>query len=341
MGARILSRTILAAAFCGALPAWGAETLPEISPAVVAKYQGDGGKLRMTDNPAGTNAFARFAMQKYKLDRKYGFELQIISVGTTQAAMTAMQAGGADFTVADFMVLARLRHAGVKMIGVGPMLKWADHIVVPVDSPIKNLGDFRGKKIGIVTRTASYTLAMKAAALKQYGLDLEKDAMFQEGGVSLLRGLIEQGQLDVTFMFNNITPAMTVTGKFKVLTNLGELVASLGVRPEVPFLLFGTMEDYAAAHPKNIRAWLAAYREAIQILNANDDIWYEQGRIMKMDDASIPPLMEEMRADLVSQFDDSTEADIRKVFEILLATGGPEVMGMSQLPEKFMTTEYQ
>jgi len=28
-----------------------------------------GGKLRMTDNPSGTNAFARFVMQKYKLDK--------------------------------------------------------------------------------------------------------------------------------------------------------------------------------------------------------------------------------------------------------------------------------
>src|SRR4051812_34114224 len=80
-----------------------------VSPAEVAKYQGDGGKLRMTDNPAGTNAFARFALQKYKLDKKYGFELVIVPVGTSQAALTALQAEGADMIVADFMFLARAK----------------------------------------------------------------------------------------------------------------------------------------------------------------------------------------------------------------------------------------
>ena len=50
----------------------------------------------------------------------------------------------------------RLRIAGVNVVGIGPMVKWADHFVVPINSPIKNVGDLKGKKIGIVNRTKGW-----------------------------------------------------------------------------------------------------------------------------------------------------------------------------------------
>jgi NitT/TauT family transport system substrate-binding protein len=159
--------------------------------------------------------------------------------------------------------------------------------------------------------------------------------------VSLLRGLIEQGQLDATFMYNNITPAMTVTGKFRVLYEMRELISAIGLDGDVPFLFHAVSEDYAAKHPANVKAYLAAYREAVQILNTNDEIWMEVGRRQKMDDAAIPPLRDEMRRDLMSKFEPTTEAAVRNIFDVLLATAGPTVLGMSKLPDVFMTKEYQ
>jgi hypothetical protein len=60
-----------------------------------------------------------------------------------------------------------------------------------------------------------------------------------------------------------------------------------------------------------------------------------------MDDAAIPPLREEMRHDLMSRFEPTTEAAVRNIFDVLLATAGPAVLGMSKLPDAFMTKEYQ
>jgi NitT/TauT family transport system substrate-binding protein len=326
-------------AFAGALAA-AAPSIAADDPAV-AKFQGDGGVLRLTNQGAGTNAFAVFAMQKFKLDKKYGFEMQIIPAGNSQAAMTAVQSGGADVVVADLMMLASLRNAGGKIIAIVPMFKWGDHIVVPTNSPIHNLGDLRGKKVGTDTRNDTTWFVIRAAAKKTYNLDLEKDADVQEGGVGLLRGLIEQGKLDATFMYNNITPAMTVTGKFRVLYQMRDLLSQLGLDGDVPFLFHAAAESYTAAHPANVRAYLAAYREAVAILNVNDEVWIEAGHVQKMADAAIPPLRDEMRADLMSKFEPHTEADIRNMFDILLATAGPKVLGMSKLPDVFMTLQYQ
>jgi NitT/TauT family transport system substrate-binding protein len=304
-------------------------------------HQGDGGVVRLTNQGAGTNAFAVYTMQKFNLDKKYGFELQVIPVGNSKAAMTALQAGGADVAVADLMMLSSLRHAGAKLIAIVPMFKWGDHIIVPTDSPIQNLGDLKGKKVGTDTRNDTTWFVIKAAAMKMYSLDIEKEASVQEGGVGLLRGLIEQGKLDATFIYNNITPAMTVTGKFRVLYQMRDLMAPLGLDGDVPFLFHAASETYAGAHPANMRAYLAAYREAVQIMNVNDEVWMEEGRIQKMADAAIPPLREEMRADLMRKFEPDTEASVRKMFDILLATAGAKALGMSKLPDVFMTMQYQ
>lgn len=330
---------IFAAALAAMLAAPAA--LAEVSPAEVAKYQGDGGKLRLLDNPAGTNAFARFTIQKFGLDKKYGFDMQIVGIGSTQAAVTAIQADGGDVSTADFMVLARMRHAGIKVVGIGPMLKWADHVIVPTESPIRNFGDLKGKRVGTVSRSNSNWLVMRAVALKDYKFELEKESTVHEGGIALLRGLIEQGQLDATFMYDNITPAMTITGKFRVLAQMSDLIAQLGLPSDAAFLLFMTSGGYAAAHPANLRAYMAAYREAVQILAVNDEIWMEQGKVMKMDEQSIPPVRDEMRADLLSKFESTTAATIRKTFDLLLAIGGPEVMGMSEFPEGLISLDYQ
>ncbi len=307
----------------------------------VPAIKGDGGVVRMTNNQAGTNAFAFYTIQKFKLDEKYGFKLQEIVVSGSLAAMTAMRSGGADMMVSDLMSIANVRNAGEKMIAIVPMFRWGDQIVVPASSTIKNLGDLRGKKVGTDNRNNATWFVIVAAALKLHNLSLEKDAEVHAGSVSLLRGLMEQGQLDATFMFNNITPAMTVTGKFRVLYEMRELISAIGLDGDVPFLFHAVSEAYAAAHPANVKAYLAAYREAVQILNTNDDIWMEVGRRQKMDDAAIPPLRDEMRRDLMSKFEPTTEGAVRNIFDVLLATAGPTVLGMSKLPDRFMTMEYQ
>ena len=303
--------------------------------------KGDGGVVRMTNNQAGTNAFAFYVIQKFKLDEKYNFKLQEIPVAGSLAAMTALRSGGTDMMVADLMSIAKMRHAGEKMIAIVPMLRWGDQMIVPANSTIKNLGDLRGKKVGTDNRTNATWFVIVAAALKLYNLDMEKDAKVHAGSVSLLRGLIEQGELDATFMYNNITPAMTVTGKFRVLYRMRELISAIGLDGDVPFLFHAVSEDYAAKKPANVKAYLAAYREAVHILNTNDDIWVEVGRRQKMDEAAIPPLREEMRIDLMSKFEPTTEAGVRNFFDVLLATAGPTVLGMTKLPDTFMTKEYQ
>jgi NitT/TauT family transport system substrate-binding protein len=303
--------------------------------------KGDGGTVRLVDNPYSTQSYARTVMQKFQLDKKYGFNLQIIPSGNTAASISAMQSGGTDFSIFNWLDLARIRSAGVNVIGVGPFLQnGADYLVVPANSTIKNFGDFKGKKIGVYSRTSVNWVIMVAAAQKVYNFDIAKEAFPQEAAANLLRALLEQGQLDASHIFNNLTPDLMVTGKFRIMAQLKELVDQLGL-PSTPFLLWSVDTNYAAAHPNNVKAFLAAYRDAVEILRVDDSAWVDHARELQMTDPAIVLLREEMRADTWSRFAPETEAGIRKTFDLLLEIAGPKAMGMGKLPNEFMTLAYE
>jgi len=309
--------------------------------AVAAAGEGDGGTVRLVDNPYSTQSFARSVMQKSQLDKKHGFNLQIVQSANTTASITAFQAGGTDFGLFNWLDLARIRNAGMNVIGIGPFLQvGADYYVVPANSTMKNISDFKGKKIGVYSRTSINWVITVAAAQKVYQFDIQKDAFVQEGAANLVRALLEQGQLDAAHIFNNLTPDLLVTGKFRIMMQIKELVEQLGL-PSSPFLLWAVDANYAAAHPGNVRAFLAAYREAVEILRTDDSAWLDHAKELQMTDPAIALLREEMRADTWSRFTPETPADIRKTFDVLLPIAGAKVMGMSELPNGIMTLEYQ
>ena len=80
-----------------------------------------------------------------------------------------------------------MKNAGVKVVGIAPFLIWgADFSLVPANSPIRTLGDLKGKKIGVSSRNNLDCVVMRAVARKAYKFDLEKEASFTEGAPSLL-----------------------------------------------------------------------------------------------------------------------------------------------------------
>jgi ABC-type nitrate/sulfonate/bicarbonate transport system substrate-binding protein len=309
--------------------------------AMMPEVKGDGGKVRLLFNPPGTNSFIPFAIKKFELDKKYGFELVPVPTATTQSGIAAIQSGGAEMGTFGWNDVARMMNAGVKVVGVGPFLRWgADFIMVRKDSPIQTLGDLKGKKIGTTTKTALNWIIMRMVGVKDYGLDIEKEGTVHEGAPPLLWGLLEQGQLDATHMFNSQEPAMVATGKFRPLAKISDLVHQYGL-PDTPFLLYAADAAYAKAHPDNMRAYLAAYREAVQILATKDEPWIERGKEMTWTPEVALLFAKEARTDIWSKFEPDTEANIRNIFALLLKAAGAEALGTEIMPDGFMTLQYQ
>lgn len=309
---------------------------------VPAHYLGDGGVVRMPTNPAGTSGWILATIRKHELDKKHRFRLEVQSVATTQMTANALQSGSGDVGVFQFLDIMKMRKAGNKVVGAGPFLAWgANHVIVPKNSPAKTLGDLKGKKLGIFHRTDIDWILIQALAKSQFQMNPEKDIHIHEAGAALLGGLVQSGQLDATTSYNNLTPALVATGNVRVMYWIRNLISQLGL-PEMPFLFYGFREQYLAAHPQNAKAFLAAFRAAVEILRRDDDIWRERGKELQMTPESIVMLRDEMRVDLDTRFKPTFEADVKSAFEFLLKEAGPEALGgFAAIPGDWVTRDYQ
>jgi hypothetical protein len=125
-----------------------------------------------------------------------------------------------------------------------------------------------------------------------------------------------------------------------VLAKVSDLVTRFGM-PDTPFLLYGFEASYAAAKPNNVKAFVRAYQDAVQVLRTSDEVWIERGRQMQFPDEASAMFRTEARTDIWLKFEPDTETRIKKVFDSFLPLAGPEVMGTSVLPEGYMSMAYQ
>ena len=302
--------------------------------------KGDGSTIRLMSNPVGTQSYPPFVIKKFELDKKYGFNLEVIPFTNPQASVAALQSESIEAVVQDWISLARLRNQNVPVIGVAPFLSYVNTVLLPADSEIKTLADFKGKRIGTFSKTGFNWIIVQAVAKKNYGIDLAREVEVQEGAPSLLRGSLEQGQLDATLQYNSLTPDMVLSGKAKLMMTIHDVVAELGFS-EAPFLVYTMREKYAEAHPENTKAFVAAYQEAIDILLTNEEVWKEQGENLKLAPEATEVFRQNASKEFIKTFTPEMNGILNETFKVLLDTAGPEIIGMTTMPDKILTLDYQ
>ncbi|WP_187970447.1 ABC transporter substrate-binding protein [Aquibium microcysteis] len=301
---------------------------------------GDGGVVRMMASPYGSQSFIPFVIDKFDLDTKYGFQLERIVFSDSKAAAAAIQSGSAEIALFDWNTLALMRNGGIDVIGIAPFITYVSTIVVPKESPIRGVGDLKGRKFGIFSRQSTDWILVDTLARKNYELDLAKDAQLVEAAPPLLRGSLEQGAIDATIMFSSIAPDMLATGKFRNAFAIRDVAEELGL-PLAPYLMIGTTERYAAEKPQNVKAFVAAYQEVYDILMKDDGVWQEQGTNMKLSPEAIVFYRDQMRRDMLRSFGDQDDATLHKTFDLLLETAGAKALGMEAMPQTILSLEFQ
>jgi NitT/TauT family transport system substrate-binding protein len=304
-----------------------------------APVKGDGGTVRIMISPAGTMGIPPAVIKKFELDKKYGFNLEVVSYSDAKSATAAIQSKAAEIVVYDWLATARLRAAGIDVIGIAPFLTYVNSVVVPRESKLNTLSDLAGKRVGVSNKTGFDWIIMQAAAKKLNKLDISKDVEVREGAVPLLRGLIEKGDLDATQMWNSLAPDMLASGKFRTMVTIRQLSDQMGL-PTVPFLYFGMRADYARERPANARAFAAAYRDAVDVLMKNEEVWTEQGVRMKLTPEATAVFKQQVRRDLLKTFtpemNKGLEATLAAINEV-----APEVVGLKQMPGTLLSLDYQ
>jgi NitT/TauT family transport system substrate-binding protein len=298
-----------------------------------AQVKGDGTKVRILVFPTGHD-YAAFAITRLKLDRKYGFDAEIVPMQPGPPTMNAFRAGAVDGGKLNWLELARLRTVGEKVTAVAPDLQWPNMIIVPSKSSIRYLADLKGKKVGTWNRFTPEWLLFIASARAKAGFDPRADSTIHEAGPGLLRGLLDRNELDASAIFYNLGLPMVATGQYRVLARSGDLLELLGLPPDIMLATYSFREDYIRQHPSNVRAFVAAYQEAVQYLDKNDDIWVEALARQDIKDPKVVALMRDWsRAVVLARFSPTVNEDLRKMFDALYSIGGKEALGIDKLPD--------
>ena len=333
-------RAVLGAALAGMAAASGAGAQGQGQGQSPVQPMGNGGALRLMINPAGTMSFLPFVIRKFSLDRKYGLNVTIIPYTTNAAAQAALQGRSADVVVLDWLISARLTQGGVPLVGIAPFLTYVNSVVVPKDSPIRNLGDLAGKRVGSTGKTGFDWAIMVAAARRFHNLDLERQATVQDAAAPLLRGAITNGQLDATGMWNSLVPDMLVSGRFRTLVTIRELTEQFGI-PTAPFLYFGMRAEYERENPQNTAAFAAMYREIHDILMTNDEVWTERGKEMNFAPEAILLFRDQVRRDILKTFTPEMDGALTRTFDVVKDVMGPEALGFATMPTGLLSLKYQ
>lgn len=304
-----------------------------------AQAMGDGSVIRLLTSPAGTQSFPPYVIERFGLDEKYGFQLEVVPSGNTTATINGMLSGAAEMAALDWVTLSRLRSNGVPIVGIVPFLAYVNTIIVRADNPATTAADLAGLRIGALN-IKSFDWIMTLAAAEAQGVDLNTASEVIEGAPSLMRGMMEQGQVDATLMWNSLTPDTVLDGRFRVMTTIRELANGMGL-PDAPLVLYVANTDWAAANPQNAAAFVAAYREAVEILLTDDQVWIDRAvGEMGMAQEAAELFRDMVRSDLLTSFNGTEDATFQATFDLLFPIAGEEVFGFAEMPETIITMDF-
>ena len=149
----------------------------------------------------GTVSWLLDTIQANGLDKAEGVELDIVPLASTQATTVGLQGGSLDVIATDWLWVSRERAEGGDFT-FSPFTTALGAIMVPGNSPIKTLGDLKGKKLGVAGGPLDKSwLLLVAYALRTANLDLRTETTQEFGAPPLLAERAKQGEIDAVLNF--------------------------------------------------------------------------------------------------------------------------------------------
>ncbi len=180
-------------------------------------------KIRFTTT-GGRGRIPISLVQKLGLDKKYNISIDLTIPANVDAMHTALVGGATDVIVTGWTNAVSYRSRGVPMVAVYPANSFLYDVIVAKDSPMKDFGDLRGKRVGTFATPASATTVLWAMECREiFGFDPYKEAKVQDGAATLLLQLLERGEIDAALLLDPQATVALAGGRFKSIGEIGEI----------------------------------------------------------------------------------------------------------------------
>ena len=283
-------------------------------------------KIRLAIQKTGTVAWDIDVIRHNGLDRKNGVELEVVELASTEGGKIAVRSGAADLMVSDWLWVSRERALGAPMQFV-PYSAAVGALVVPDTSPIRTLGDLKGRKLSIAGGSLDKSWLLVQAAAKREGVDLRRDAQLAYGAPPLLFEKLLQGEHDASLTYWNFAARLETKG-YRRLLSVEDAAKAMGASGGVSMLGYVFDEQWAAKNADGLSRFLKAAREAKTILASSDAEWDRIRPLTQAsDDAAFAAYRARYREGIPTRSTTEEETDARRLYKVLAELGGAELVG--------------
>ncbi|AZH26752.1 ABC transporter substrate-binding protein [Haloplanus aerogenes] len=323
----------------------------DVQQAALDEYHDDPGDLpvmRARFEHNGSPRYLLYTIKRFGFDRDHGFHLdvQLVSDALEDGIETVeaqLQEGHADLIDIDYISIARERAEGADIVAFHPYGRTVGGLVAPEDSDIDGLEDLSGKRIGVVRRLDKNWILTRAACREYHDFDPDETATPVEAGSKVeLTRMIREGEVDAGFQFWQIIPEITETGPYENVLPVSELVQRLSETDnKLPIAAFLTSGDYLDDQTETVRAFADAYRDAVDKLVEDDEIWEEiSEKLMTYDDPNVMRAVRDGWRDMVVRdWDEESVDGMYRLFDHLKSVAGAEALGVEEIPEGTFNTD--
>ena len=302
------------AAAIAVLPAWTASAVA--APAV-----------RLTSVKFGSVSWLIETIRAEGLDKKHGFDLQVVEVATNHAAPIALLSGEADVVVSDWTWALRQRAKGqdFKFSAYSSAL---GSVMVPKDSPIKTLADLEGKKIGVAgTGIDKSWVLLRAYTRKVLGKDIAKMTEPVFGAAPLITEEFKSGRLDACLNFWTYA-ARLAAGGARQIVSMADVIKAMDITPTPPLVGFIWSEKAVRDRSVPIDKLLAAITDANAVLAKSDAAWDHLRPLVKpATEEEFASIKAYFRSGITGPWGDAEMAAAEKLTNLLIELGDAELVG--------------
>jgi NitT/TauT family transport system substrate-binding protein len=288
-----------------------------------------GDTLRIGLQTTGTFAWQLDVIRRHNLDSIAGLDLKITEYASPDAGKLALNSGSVDLALVDWLWVARARALGAKLLFY-PYSSAVGSVMVKADSPLRSIGDLRGRVLAVAGGPLDKSwLIVQAAAVRQ-GIDLKHEATLQYGAPPLMFQKLQQGEADANLNYWNFCARLEAQG-YRRLFDVRDAEVALGLKEPAALIGYAFSEDFAANHKSTIDRFIAVAQNANDIMRRSDEEWEALRPLMNAEDQStFKAYRDQTREGMPQRTIAEEQADARALFKTLAGIGGPELVGPLQ-----------
>ncbi|MGA1932046.1 ABC transporter substrate-binding protein [Arcobacter sp. YIC-464] len=290
-------------------------------------------KLKVGVLAYGTVNWELDVIKHNKLDKKYGFDLEILKLASKNASSVAIQASSVDMIVTDWLWVNTQR-ANNKDFTFYPYSKATGTIYTKKDA--KTFLDLKAEEVGVAGGAYDKSwLLLRAYSKYKYKKDLNELITPVFASPVILYKKILDGSLNSAINFWHFNAKLKAKG-VKPLIEMAEVLKELGIKEDISLVGWTFRRDVALKNKDLYNSFIKASHEAKDILLSNEKEWDRIRPLMKAkEDKVFESLKQGFRQGIIKEFNSKNIEDSKKVFEILLKEGGKNLVSNAKsLDEK-------